>query len=154
MNEKIIKILFTALAVLLLGMTAYAAASAGAEDPIVTKSYVDKAIERAIEDYGKKHESGEENAAQGYTFEVVRMKAGEKLVCGEGTEIIVRSGKASAIDNGSDGVSDITSGKDLMSGDSAAQNHLLVVPRNDGRGIKASGEVYIMVKGEYAIKKQ
>ena len=156
MKKKIITVLSMGLAILLCGMAAYAAASAGsADDPIVTKSYVDKTVESAIEAYEKKH-SGEgssgSGAAQGYGFEVVKINEGEKLICGEGTEIVVRSGKAFAIDHGRDGVSDITSGSDLMSGDTAASNHLLIVPRNDGRGIKASTEVYAMVKGKYEIK--
>ena len=141
------------------GMAVYAAASAGsADDPIVTKSYVDKAVNDALSAFEKNHSDGGGSVTgsapdQGYSFEVVKIKEGERLICGEGTEIVVRSGKASAIDNGKDGISDISTGADLKTGDAAESNHLLIVPRSDGRGIKASTEVYAMVKGAYQIKR-
>jgi hypothetical protein len=69
-----------------------------------------------------------------------------------GTEIILRSGEATAIDNGANGVSDITAGKDLMTGQSVGQNHLLLVPKDDGRGIQATTDLFVMVRGAYSIQ--
>lgn len=100
------------------------------EDPLVSKSYVDEAL----------------------SYEVVHTTAGQSLIGGAGTEMILRSGEATAIDNGSNGVSDLTSGADLMSGVSVQTNHLLLVPRADGRGILTSTECYVMVRGEYTLK--
>ena len=100
------------------------------DDPLVSKSYVDSAL----------------------SFEVVHAEAGQSLIGGAGTEIILRSGEATALDNGANGVSDMTGGKDLMSGTVVETNHLLMTPRNDGRGIYMKTEGYIMVRGEYTIK--
>lgn len=99
------------------------------EDPVVTKSYVDSKL----------------------AYEVRHMQKGQKLIGGEGTEIIVRSGEVKAIDNGVDGLSDITGGTDLKSGVICKVNHLLLVPRSDGRGITAETEAYILVRGTYTL---
>lgn len=121
---------------------AAAADSPGSEDdPIVTKSYVDSQIA------GLK--SGGTSSG---TYQAVQLTAGQKLTGDEGTEVILRSGEATAIDNGANGVSDLTGGSDLMTGQSVGQNHLLLIPRNDGRGIQAITEIYVMVRGSYTIQ--
>lgn len=99
-------------------------------DPIVTKSYVDSAV----------------------SYTPVQLAAGQTLIGGEGTEIILRSGIATAIDNGANGVSDITAGVDLMTGADVGLNHLLLIPRNDGRGIAAVTEIWVMIRGSYTVK--
>ncbi|MDD2216052.1 MAG: hypothetical protein PHR60_06515 [Eubacteriales bacterium] len=113
------------------------------EDPVVTKSYVDAQI-AALKSSG-----GSGSAA---TFEAVFVEAGKKLIGGAGTELILRSGRASAIDNGADGLSDLTGAKDLIGGSDVGKNHLLLVPRDDGRGIRATTDLWVMVKGSYTIK--
>ena len=121
---------------------AAAADTPGTEgDPIVTKSYVDSQIARVS--------SGGTASA---TYAVVEVSAGQKLLGKSGTEIILRSGEATAIDNGANGVSDITAGKDLMTGQSIGQNHLLLVPKDDGRGIQATTDLFVMVRGAYSIQ--
>jgi hypothetical protein len=66
--------------------------------------------------------------------------------------LILRSGDAYAIDNGVDGLSDVTSAKDLKGGVTITANHLLLVPRADGRGIRAGSDLWVMVKGSYTIQ--
>ncbi|HVI40131.1 MAG TPA: hypothetical protein VM577_05685 [Anaerovoracaceae bacterium] len=110
-------------------------------DPVVTKSYVDSQIAQL--------KSG---GVSSDTYTVVQVKAGQKVFGKEGTEIILRSGEATAIDNGANGVSDITAGKDLMTGQSIGQNHLLLVPKDDGRGIQAITDLFVMVRGSYSIQ--
>jgi hypothetical protein len=99
-------------------------------DPVVSKSYVDART----------------------SFSPIQLTEGQRLIGGEGAEIILRSGEASAIDNGSNGVSDLTSGTDLMTGNQVVSNHLLLVPRDDGRGITAITEIWVMVRGDYTIQ--
>lgn len=111
------------------------------DDPVVTKSYVDGKI-AAISSGG------------GATaiFEPVSVGAGKKLIGGAGAEIILRTGEAKAISNGANGISDLTGGKDLTQGAYISKNHLLLVPRDDGRGISAVTEVWVMIKGSYTIE--
>ncbi len=99
-------------------------------DPVVTKSYVDART----------------------AFTPISLKAGQKLIGQEGCEIILRSGEATAIDNGANGISDLTAGVDLTMGMAAGLNHQLLVPRTDGRGIAAKTDIWVMVKGMYQIQ--
>ncbi len=127
------------------------------QDPVVTLSYVNAQIEE-LKAYVDSKVIG--SASQGetvgtdtmFTYEIVNLQSGQKLIGKESTEIILRSGEAEAIDNGINGISDLTEGKDLLSGDPVGLNHLLIVPRDDGRGVKALTEIYVMVKGGYEIQ--
>lgn len=121
---------------------AAAADTPGSEsDPVVTKSYVDSQIAKL-----------QGGGTVSDTYIVVKVDAGQKVVGAGGTEIILRSGEATAIDNGANGVSDITAGQDLMTGQKVGLNHLLLVPKDDGRGIHALTELYVMVRGPYTIQ--
>jgi len=122
-------LLIIPVAVLLLAYAAVWASPGSEEDPVVSKSYVDARV----------------------AFTPVELAAGQRLTGAGGTEIILRSGEATAIDNGENGVADLTAGTDLMSGDWVGLNHLLLVPRDDGRGIRALTEGWVMVRGDYEI---
>lgn len=85
-------------------------------------------------------------------YVVVELELGQDLICSDSTEVILRSGNAKIIGNDTgDGISDITIGIDLSQGVLVPKNHLLIIPRDDGRGLKAESKCFIMVKGEYHI---
>jgi uncharacterized small protein (DUF1192 family) len=90
-------------------------------------------------------------------FKVVVLKVGEQLIGEEGTEIVVRAGRTTAIAAELGGLADVTSDikKDLMTGMEVPENHLLIISRSDGRGIKSvdNKDVYLLVKGSYTILK-
>ncbi|MFZ5354461.1 MAG: hypothetical protein ACOZCL_17295 [Bacillota bacterium] len=86
------------------------------------------------------------------SFQVVFVKKGTTMLSGEGTEIIVRSGICVAIASANAGLADVTDGKDLKTNDQIINNHLLISSRNDGRGLKASEDSYLLVKGSYTLK--
>lgn len=136
-------------------------AAGSAADPLVSKSYVDSLFEDLTELVEEKIDAikgsyyapAEPQApAAASTFQVVEVPAGTKVIGGEGTEMIVRSGYAYAIDNGVDGISDLTAGADLKGGVQVEKNHLILIPRGDGRGISCKGLCYVMIKGEYTFK--
>ena len=85
-------------------------------------------------------------------FEPLQLRAGEILIGGEGAEIIPRSGTSIAYSLVTDGVSDVTIGADLRHGTAVTNNHLLIIPRADGRGIRAASAVWVLVKGSYTIQ--
>lgn len=89
-------------------------------------------------------------------LEVIQLEPGQILYGGVGTEIIVRSGSTIAVSN-SDGIPDVTAGKDIPAGTAVENNHLLVIPR-EGRGIKPdpkqTGDIYVMVRGIYILLKE
>lgn len=85
-------------------------------------------------------------------FSPVEVKAGQQLIGGEGTEIILRSGQAKAIAFKNASIADVTTGRDLQDGGALLYNHLLFISRDDGRGFNATTDVWVLVKGPYTIK--
>jgi hypothetical protein len=107
-------------------------------------------IAKLNEEITKLKEGG--GAASGAKFEVVKLAKGKTMLTGEGTEFIARSGKSTAIFGANGGLTDVTSAKDLKTGDAILSNHMLISSRNDGRGVKAVQDSYYIVKGAYTIK--
>ena len=61
-------------------------------------------------------------------------------------------GKATIIATEKGGIADTTAGFDLADGNDMPSNHLLIVPLADGRGIRASSDVIVMIKGGFTKK--
>ncbi|HBY20529.1 MAG TPA: hypothetical protein DEG71_05895 [Clostridiales bacterium] len=148
-------------------------------DPLITSSYLDKkmqeivttlqnsdkttetalnqkiqqtseslsAMDKKVDDLSK--QIGQ-TSAQG--FEVINLSTGKRMICEASTEVILRSGKASVVSETSAGLSDVTAGGDIKAGETIVKDHLLIIPRSDGRGVRAETTVVIMVKGKYEIK--
>lgn len=86
-------------------------------------------------------------------YEVVVVPEDEFIFTGAGTEIILRSGKASAVVGPhGDGLSDLTAGVNLAQKDPVQRDHLIVSPRDDGRGILTLTEAIFLIRGDYKIK--
>jgi len=161
-------------------ITAQGASSVGqpgtADDPVVTKSYVDQQIQKALGGGGNttttpptnpttpttppatekpKPSDKDETTTVENTVSVVTLKPGEKLIAKAGTEFIIRSGKGVIYSEDVNGVADLTDGKDIANGQPVGNNHLLSFPR-DGRGIMVQdGNKYnliVMVRGGYSIQ--
>ena len=139
------------------GMAAGEPLPGSEQDPLVSKSYVDSKVQLYVD---AKVESYVEERIQallsqipaGSELKVVELSPGQKLIARAGAEIIVRGGTATVIDSELGGLCDVTAGKDLRMGENAPANHLLLVPRNDGRGIEAVSAVIVMVRGVYTIE--
>lgn len=113
------------------GRTSAAGTEPGsAADPVVAKSYVDQFIQ----------------------VQVVELQAGQSLIAEGGAELVLRSGKATAIDSPQGGLADLTGAVDLKAGADVPLNHLLLVPRTDGRGFKATTRAFAMVRGGYSVQ--
>lgn len=155
MKNKWKKILVTATAfTLIMGSSLVFSEPGSSKDPLISKSYVDEKIEEVKDYIDKKLKSGTENVGSSNhgNLEIVELKAGESILGSAGTEIILRSGNAVAIGSDLGGVSDITGGLDLTSGQKVKTNHLLIVPRADGRGVYSKGQTFFMVRGNYSIQ--
>jgi len=123
------------------GMAAGEPLPGSEQDPLVSKSYVDSKIEAVLS-----------QLSTGAQMNVVELAAGQKLIAAAGTEIIVSGGTALVIDTELGGLCDVTGGTDLRKGETAPANHLLLVPRDDGRGIQAVSAVIVMVRGSYTVE--
>ncbi|MHA6532703.1 hypothetical protein [Paenibacillus sp. BAC0078] len=140
-----------------------------ADDPVVTKSYVDQQIQKAIQGGSIATQAPTATATPAATAaptatpaqnagneaKIVDVKPGQILIAGAGAEFIVRAGKAVIYSNDANGVADLTDGADLANGVAAPSNHLLSFPR-EGRGIAVQdGQtlgLVVMVRGTYTLK--
>ncbi|NPV69677.1 MAG: hypothetical protein HPY55_03385 [Firmicutes bacterium] len=110
----------------------FAGAGAAAEpgspdDPLISKGYFDRHV----------------------MLTVVNLPAGGKITCEAGAEVVLRAGKATAVGSPQGGLSDVTAGKDIQTGQPVSLNHLLIIPRSDGRGLQATTDCVLMVRGPY-----
>jgi hypothetical protein len=118
-----------------------------ADDPIVTKSYVDAKLAGG----GGTNNGGGSTGSD--AFAVVQLAAGQVLKGSAGTEIILRSGSATAVSSVNGAVVDVSGSADLAQDAKVAINHLLLIPRTDGRGVKAGSSTnFFMVRGAYTIE--
>lgn len=149
-------------------------------DPLVSKSYVDHQIEVLRSDLadqlerlrselaGPKENTFIEAARlytdarvealkaelreQSSTLTVVELRAGQILTAEAGTELVVRAGEVVAITSPLGGLADVTAGVDRANGERIPKNHLLLVPRSDGRGLGALTDAVLLVRGPYTIR--
>lgn len=115
---------------------------ASGDDPVISLSYLNEIFMPKVETKIK------ETAV----FTVVTVEKGKTFQAKEGCEFILRGGEATVIASKNGGISDTTDGVDLPDKKEVPANHLLIVPRDDGRGFKATTDVIIMVKGAYEVK--
>lgn len=130
----------------------YAAGSAlepgSAQDPLVTRSYVDQEIEKLRSSIGSG--SGGDVPAAGLL--VVTVPAGKKITGYEGTEFILRSGKGKVVASAAGGLSDLTDGTNLAANVLVPKDHLVLFPRSDGRGFQAVTEIIVVVRGRHSVE--
>ncbi|WP_223285352.1 hypothetical protein [Paenibacillus sp. PL91] len=121
------------------------------EDPVVTKSYVDEQLAKL----GGGSVGGGTTPGTDSALEVVTVPAGKTLMAGQGTEVIVRVGKAIAYSSDASGIADLTGGTDLTKGKAVPTNHLLLFPR-EGRGIlpdpNQKNGLTVLVNGSYTLQ--
>ena len=150
------------LATLVVGSSVYAAKgdAGSSNDPLVTKSYVDSKVtqlQKTVEVQASMidlltqeiNNMGEEESS---SYEVVTVPAGQSIVGKQGTEIIVRSGNGQVLASDGGGLQDMTEGTDLLGGSEIPKYHLVIIPREDGRGIYATKDLIVMVRGGYNIQ--
>jgi hypothetical protein len=138
-------ILIIAISFLLIHIVQAVTADPGTDtNPLVSQDYVDAKVNALTNTINNLK-------MQGAKYEVVNIKAGKQLVTGDSTEIILRQGKAKAIGSDAGGLSDLTGAIDIQTGGNIPSNHLLLVPRNDGRGLKATTDIIVLIKGIYTI---
>lgn len=149
-------------ALLCMGGISIAATPGSDGDPLVTLGYVEKRfdefnayvtikIEEAIA--GQKAQTPEiEGPAPENKFVVVHVNQGDIIYLEDSAEFILRSGDGVAIVSENGGLSDLTSGDDIQGNEEIPKNHLLLIPRDDGRGVLFTTEAYTMVKGGYRVQ--
>ncbi len=131
---------------------AMAAGTQGSQnDPLVTLSYlnekavpeimkqVDERIDQRVEELEKKIQEGNQGA-----FVTAEVGAGKTVTLSAGSQLLLRSGKASC----TDGLVDLTTGETL--GGELALNHLYIATK-DGQKVSVSEKATVMVLGSYKV---
>ncbi len=165
MKSKIKKIgLGIGAALILIGGGASFSEPGSESDPLVTFSYVEKKFEEIKSYVNEKVGEPVGTTNTDISWRVVEVSKGQALIGKEGTELLLRSGSGNTISNISkiiqdgneleidNGLVDVTGGKDLKMGEPVAKDHMLIVPRDDGRGVNCVSNSIFMVKGDYLIK--
>ena len=151
-NKLIATISVTAVIFAAIAIVIFAAPGTN-EDPIVSLSFVEqRLLQLKTELTGEINKLDPNMQRAMMTFKVVEVKKGQKLVCGEGTEMILRQGKAEIFATKKGGLANTTTGWDLGDGTAAPFNSLLICPLADGRGLKAQEDLLVMVKGTYTLQ--
>lgn len=120
-----------------------------ASDPIVTQSYVESRIEALNASIDEKLE---QNKGASLQFAVLQVFEGETIHLEGNAQFILRSGQATAIGGEGGGLSDLTTGLDLATGDNVSKNHYLLVPKTDGRGVQMITMGWVMISGNYTVE--
>ncbi|MCL2739753.1 MAG: hypothetical protein FWE47_00955 [Oscillospiraceae bacterium] len=153
MKNKIIALscVISVVLVAIIGVV-WAATPGGADDPIISLSYLDQRISQLKTELTNKIDllDNASIAAQS-KFVVVEVPKGKKLIAGEGTEMILRMGKATVFASKKGGLANTTEGVDLQDGVRSPANSLLICPIADGRGLYADDDLLVMVKGIYTL---
>ena len=142
----------------------------GADDPLVTRSYVEARHNELLqlifsrEPGGTQHSTEQIvglvvaelmpllNQVSAETFVPVFLPAGQILYGDEGSEIILRSGQARGNAPGENGIVNITTGSEIFHNDPVEINNLLIIPRTDGRGVFAVQDSWFIVRGGFDIR--
>ncbi|MBQ9985881.1 MAG: hypothetical protein IJP38_06190 [Oscillospiraceae bacterium] len=113
-------------------------------DEIVTDAFVESVANKVAEKIGSTQTSSSS------TFALVKLNAGQTLTAKVGCEILLRIGTATCVSSGTPGLIDMTTGGDLAGGKSLEKNHLYLCTV-DGRGVKATSNITVLVRGPYSI---
>lgn len=113
------------------------------------KSQLDQVVAGYVKEVESKI-SGGGSGGSSSSYQVVSLSQGQKLVTGSTCEILLRSGSATCVSESSPGLVDMTGGGTLAPGGSLVANHLYLATI-EGRGVKATSAVTLMVRGSYSI---
>ena len=165
---KKLKIAAAALCVCFLFTAAYAANAGGADDPLVTLSYlnvtftsqVKDMVDQTVNERKAEMERSLNDILAGYggsaasdsVFTVVTLTNGQSLVGDVGCEVMLRVGTAVCGSPDSVGLIDTTSGGVLGNGQALAVNHLYMVTISSRQVTATSNTVRVLARGPYSIQ--
>jgi len=124
------------------------------EDPLVTLSYLTDVLVPQMKSQIISSLSGNTGNSASNIYQVVELTYGKKILAKNSLELILRPGGSAIVVSpvATQGISDLTSGTELLNNTNLSENHSCLIPRGDGRGILITSEkAYIMIRGEYEI---
>ncbi len=113
-------------------------------DEIVTDAFIDSVAEKVAQKVPATSEAGS-------IFKQVKLTSGQTLNTNVGCEVLLRIGTAKCVSSGTTGLIDMTTGGVLSNGTALEKNHLYLCTIEGGRGVKATSDVTLLVRGPYSI---
>lgn len=168
MKKRVI-IIVSVLALIIGSAVTVFAAYDSSEDPLISLSYLNDIFKNEIlEDIEARFAELEAdirnalaelgNSSTGTTtqasgWEVIELTSGDEIYALSPCDIMLRAGTAVVIaPDAKQGIADLQNGAELLNGYGFTKNHLCLIPRGDGRGLRAtSASVFVMIRGEYTI---
>ena len=144
----------------------------GTSDPVISLSYLKQYIQTMIHPQINTLQSridaleieleslrGEETTVDPSDFSleqytVLHVMQGAVVNASAACDIMLRAGEAEAVvpESSQGNLSDYTVGSEIADGQTIPLNHMILIARGDGRGIRVtSSEAYIMIRGEYTV---
>ncbi len=121
-----------------------AAYAAGNSDIFTSEEFVNRVADKVAEKVGNQ-------AGTGSTFVRIELKAGQTLNMGIGCEVLLRTGSATCVSAGNPGLIDMSDSTELANGKALIKNHLYLCTFAEGRGIKATSNGFVFVRGSYTV---
>ena len=157
------KIALAAFCVCFLISAAYAATAGSADDPLITKSYLDgpfleqvrSLVDQIVDDRKAELEAALGEAAgqsTGNVFTVVTLNQGQVLEGDVGCEVMLRIGAAVCGTPGTVGLIDTTDGTNLGNGKALVTNHLYMITISTRTVTATSNTAKVLVRGPYTIR--
>ena len=170
------KIAAAAAGTLLLVTVAYAATAGSKDDPLVTLSYLNNVFAPKLESSAKDAATAQKNqmtqqmnnsladwerrvneqlanGGQGSAeFSTLTLSKGQSLVCGVGTEVLLRSGGMTCTGSDANGLTDTTAGATLAGGKGLTANHLYMVSGGSRTLSATANGTVVLVRGSYSVK--
>ena len=148
MSKKKLTVIISILVGVALSVTALVSVSAYSnDDPLITLSYLEQVVLPQIQGGG--------SAGASSTYKLIELKQGQVVIANSICEFIARPGSYVSVisPHASQGIADITNGKELYHGAEIPMNAYCIIPRGgDGRGFRVTSQkAFIMIRGDYTI---
>ena len=91
-------------------------------------------------------------SAPAESWQVIKVESGKTMMLPLGAEVVLRIGSGSCYSTGSVGLINLSNGETLANGGALAANNLYLVTIEGCRGVKATSEMTVLVKGSYTIE--
>ena len=155
-NFEVKKILVSILCILIFCMPALAADPGSSDDPLVTLSYVNDVLIPQMKSYVDASLSSLDVGSSplgeaSSNYNIVNVSKGQTVIGSKSCHMIMRMGDGIIVATQKGGIADVTDGIDLSNGAVVPANHLLIVPVDDGRGIKMNTDGILMISGSYSV---
>lgn len=120
----------------------------------VTDEFINKVADAVIAKMGNTSASGGGTTqVVSSEWKVITVENGKTMMLERGAEIVLRIGSGNCYATGSGvGLVNLSSGTTIANGTALVANNLYLVTIESGRGVKATSEMTVLVKGKYTIE--